>query len=505
MKFQTTSSDIIGYNGDLLVVFAKANKKEGEVILTSEATTLDSSLDGLILKTVGMEKYEAGAVGKTFALYPQIGTMKRVMVAGVGDLKKLTIAKLQLVAASIARRAKSMSVENISIALSQEILDLFGAKASAQAFVEGFMLGSYTFLKHKEEARKKDHIVSDVTLLVSSKEVDAVSEGVTRAITVADGVIFARDLVNEPPSLTTPTYLGDVALSLAKKHKSITAEVFGKVDIKKMGMGGILGIASGSDEEPKFIRLNYKGTSKKTVVIIGKGITFDTGGLSLKPAGSMETMKLDMAGAAAILGVFSVLPLVAPAVNVIGLISATENMPGPKAVKPGDIVTAMNGKTIEILNTDAEGRVVLADALSYAVSEIKPDVMIDLATLTGACVVALGEEVTGLFANRQELADDLLSAAKQSGESLWQLPLVDEYREQMKSVVADVKNIGAGRWGGAITAALFLQEFTDDAIPWAHLDIAGPAFAEKDAPLTPWGGTGHGVRLLVQYLLNLGR
>jgi leucyl aminopeptidase len=505
MKFQTKSSNPNSVQTDLLVVFALAGKKEGEMMLTKEAAALNTSLDGLILTMVAMEKYEAGAVAKTFVLYPPTGNAKRVIVAGLGDLKKLSIAKLQLTAATIARRAKSMKAMDISIALSQEILDVFGAKETAQSFVEGFTLGSYTFLKHKEEARKKDHAVGEVTLFVSSEAQKAVSDGVEQGTTIASGVTFARDLVNEPPSVTTPTYLGDVALSLAKKHKSITAEVFGKADIKRMGMGGILGIASGSDEEPKFIRLNYKGTSKKTITIIGKGITFDTGGLSLKPAGSMETMKLDMAGAAAILGVFSVLPMIAPEVNVVGLISATENMPGPKAVKPGDIVTAMNGKTIEILNTDAEGRVVLADALSYAVSEIKPDAMIDLATLTGACVVALGEEVTGLFASHQALADALLSAAKESGESLWQLPLVDEYREQMKSVVADVKNIGGGRWGGAITAALFLQEFTDSSIPWAHLDIAGPAFAEKDAPLTPWGGTGHGVRLLVQYLLKLGR
>jgi leucyl aminopeptidase len=501
MKFQAKPTSPTKLETDLLVVFAFAGKKPEDMVLSPEAEAIDQSLGGALLSAIHLDKFEFG-VGKTFLLHAQKGVAQRILVAGLGEVKALTVQKLQLAAATIARRAKAVAARSVGVALSSQVLDVFGSSEGAQAFVEGFTLGSYTFLKHKKEAQKKDHTVEEVTLLVSAGKLNSITEGIAKGSTVAEGVIFARDLVNEPPSFTTPTYLGEVAKGLAKKHKSITCEVFGKTDLERMGMGGLLAIASGSDQEPQFIRLNYKGKSRKTIALIGKGITFDTGGLSLKPEGSMETMKLDMAGAAAILGVFSVLPVIAPDVNVVGLISATENMPGPSAVKPGDIATAMNGKTIEILNTDAEGRVVLADALSYAVSEVKPDAMIDLATLTGACVVALGEEVSGLFASHQELADALLKSARDSGEALWQLPLVEEYREQMKSVVADVKNIGGGRWGGAITAALFLQEFTDASIPWAHLDIAGPAFAEKDSPLSPWGGTGHGVRLLLKYLVG---
>jgi leucyl aminopeptidase len=249
--------------------------------------------------------------------------------------------------------------------------------------------------------------------------------------------------------------------------------------------------------------MTYKGTGKKTIALVGKGITFDTGGLSLKPSQSMETMKLDMAGAATILGIFSVLHILKPKVNIVGILCATENMPGPKAVKPGDVVTIMNGKTVEILNTDAEGRMVLSDGLSYAVEKIKPDVIIDIATLTGACMVALGEDVAGLFSNNKELARTLLAHAEASGEKLWELPLVSGYKESLKSTVADLKNISNSKYGGAITAALFLQEFVPDSVPWAHLDIAGPSFAEKNTLLTPYGGTGYSVITLLSYLLSV--
>jgi leucyl aminopeptidase len=267
-------------------------------------------------------------------------------------------------------------------------------------------------------------------------------------------------------------------------------------------MGGLLGIAKGSDEDPKFIRLAYKGTGKKTIVLVGKGITFDSGGLSLKPDSGMETMKMDMAGAATVLGIFSALKTVKPAVNVVGLIAACENMPSGKAIKPGDVVTALNGKTIEIINTDAEGRVILADALSYASQFEKPDALIDLATLTGACMVALGEEIAGLFSNDKELAETLKTSAQKTGERVWEMPLVPEYRELIKGKVGDIKNSAGKKYGGAITAALFLENFVDPKIHWAHIDIAGPAFEEKGKPLTPYGGTGFGVRMLLDFINN---
>jgi leucyl aminopeptidase len=262
----------------------------------------------------------------------------------------------------------------------------------------------------------------------------------------------------------------------------------------------LLGIARGSDESPRFIRLSYRGNHKKNVCLVGKGITFDSGGLSLKPGSGMETMKMDMAGAADILGIFSVISGMKTGCNVTGLIAATENMPSGKAIKPGDIVSVLNGKTVEIVNTDAEGRVILADAISYAEKYVKPDEIIDLATLTGACIIALGEDVAGLFSNSTELSTRLLRSAKNTGERLWELPLISDYKTLLKSNVADIKNVSKSKYGGAITGALFIREFVPEKIPWAHMDIAGPAYAETDTPIAPAGGTGYGVRMLLDYL-----
>ncbi|MDZ7587183.1 MAG: M17 family metallopeptidase, partial [Patescibacteria group bacterium] len=288
--------------------------------------------------------------------------------------------------------------------------------------------------------------------------------------------------------------------------------------------GGILGVARGSDEPPKLIRLEYKhptlrpirhaqgeqvsakgevrpGWQNKKIVLVGKAITFDTGGLGLKPGEAMETMKLDMAGGAAILGVFSVLSRLKPKVWVVGFIPATENMPSGRALKPGDVLRIRNGKTVEVAHTDAEGRIILADALSLGVEE-KPGLLLDLATLTGACMVALGEEIAGVFSTDKTAVEKLEKAAQEAGEKVWSLPLVKEYKEFLKSPVADLRNISKVKYGGAITAALFLEEFVDN-VPWVHLDIAGPAYAEKDTPLVPQGGSGFGVRTILNFLENL--
>ncbi len=488
MNIQTKVTDPTKVEVDVLVVFAWKGKKEDEVQFSPEAIKVDNALGGLLRRATELEGFQA-ETGKTFVIHTD-GKIaaSRVLLVGV----EFVTAKIQTASAAAAKRAAGGKAKSIAIALSSEI--------EAHAVVEGMMLGSYHFTRHKTVGMDKFQALEACIILTTPNKLNSVHDAVVLGGIVSRATIVARDLVNEPPSVTTPTYLADAAKSLAKASKNISCEVFGRPEIAKMGMGGLMAIARGSDEEPKFIKLSYKGGGRKTVALIGKGITFDTGGLSLKPANSMETMKLDMAGAATILGVFSALDALGLKINVVGLIAATENMPGAKAVKPGDIVKIMNGKTVEILNTDAEGRMVLADALSYAVEKVKPDAMIDLATLTGACVVALGEEVAGLFASHQQLADDLLKAAVDTGESLWQLPLVDEYRDHMKGTISDLKNIGGGRWGGAITAALFLQEFTDSTIPWAHLDIAGPAFAEKELALSPVGGTGFGVRALLSYL-----
>jgi leucyl aminopeptidase len=327
------------------------------------------------------------------------------------------------------------------------------------------------------------------------------ARAVKLALDIFPGVSLARDLVNEPPSIATARYLGEQA----ERHcrgRGLSVEVWNKKKIAAMNLAGLLAVNRGSTEEPRIIVIRYRPATraKKKIALIGKGITFDSGGLSLKPAKSMETMKLDMAGGAAIIGAMSRLPELRLPVEVTGYIPTTDNLPSGSAQKPGDIIRYLNGKTIEVLNTDAEGRLILADGLALA-ARAKPDYMINLATLTGACMVALGTEVAGVFSNHQPLADALIRSGRESGEKLWQLPLVKEYRDEIKSSVADMKNIG-GSYGGAITAALILQEFVD-SVPWAHLDIAGPAFAEKEMLTSPKGGTGFGVRTLLRFLATL--
>ncbi len=498
MKFLAKPTEATKFETDLLVVFLPMGKS-----LSEDVKKVDNILKGEIAEAVEIEKFEATAGNTLFLSTHGAIPARRVLVVGVGKIAELSMRDWQTVGASIARKAKSVRAKSIAVALSNEMLDIFGTKESAQGLTEGMVLGAYTFLKHKNrDTQDKDHVIAEAVFLVQAGRLDSVANGIHLGELVSSAVIFTRDLVNEPPSTTTPTHLGNVARSIAKNNSQIDCLVLDKEEMKKLSMGGLLGIAQGSDEEPKFIQLTYRGGGNKMIALVGKGITFDTGGLSLKPSEHMETMKLDMAGAAAVLGVFSVLSVLKPKINVTGLISATENMPSGRAIKPGDVVTAMNGKTMEILNTDAEGRVVLADALSYAGIKVKPDVIIDLATLTGACMVALGEDIAGLFVNNRELGEKLKAAAIQSGELIWELPLEKRYKESLKSTVADIKNISGKKYGGAINGALFLEEFVPEGTPWAHLDIAGPAFAEKDAPLESFGGTGFGVRLLLHYLLN---
>ncbi len=509
MKFQAKPTDVTKIEADLVAVFssfAKAtqDKASGGFILSEEAKKVDAAMGGMVAEVAEAEDFEA-KTGNTLLIHTH-GRIpaKRVLLVGLGNVAEMAVADLQTAAATIGRKAVGVAAKTLAVALPKELIDRLGAQHASQAITEGISLGAYTFSKHKsEEARKKEKHIEEAVILTTPPKLNAVAAGISRGETVSRAVAFARDLINEPPSITTPTHLADAAKKLTKGVAGMSCEVLGPREMKALGMDAILGIARGSDEEPRFIKLSYKGGGGKTVCLVGKGITFDTGGLSLKDSKNMETMKLDMAGAAAILGVFSALPVLKPKTNVVGLIAATENMPGPKAVKPGDVVRAMNGKTIEILNTDAEGRVVLADALSYAGAKVKANVIVDLATLTGACMVALGEEIAGLFTEEYDLAKQLKDAAADAGENIWAMPLAKEYKELLKSTVADVKNISGSKYGGAINGALFLQDFVPKGVPWAHLDIAGPAWAEKDAPLTPKGGTGFGVRMILGWLQNL--
>ena len=375
--------------------------------------------------------------------------------------------------------------------------------AALAAFVEVFTLGGYRFTRYASDAERGARVESLVLVGEALPRPAALQPSLAEVEAVVTEVFRARDLVNEPASVKTPRYLGEEVKRMARAIPHLQAEVWGPERIRKEGLVGLAAVARGTREEPRFITLRYAALdARRRVALVGKAITFDSGGLSLKPAKSMETMKYDMAGGAAVIGAVAAAARLGLPVDVTGYVPATENLPGEGAQKPGDVIRFGNGKTVEVLNTDAEGRLVLADALALA-SRTKPDAVIDLATLTGACRVALGVLVAGVMGSDQGLVDALLAAGRAAGEPVWQLPLVREYRDELKSSIADLKNVSGGSEAGTIVGALFLQEFVD-GVPWAHLDIAGPAFTDKDLPHAPRGATGFGVRLLVRYLVGLG-
>jgi leucyl aminopeptidase len=458
---------------------------------------LDQRLDGLLTSVIAAERFQAKPGHVTHVHVSGRVRAARLVLAGLGPRNGVTAETIRRTASAALRRARDLGAREVAIALMGERLP---ARQRAHALVEGAILGTYVFERYKRE--KADKAVESLTLAVpEANEMRAATDGARTGEEFAKATWFARDLVNGPANEVHPTRLADVAREVARDGR-LDVRVHERADCEKLGMGAFLGVAAGSQQPPKFIHLTYRpaGRPRRRVAIIGKGITFDAGGLDLKTAEGMLRMKDDMSGAAAVLGLMRAVPRLRPPVEVHGLIAATENMPSGSALRPGDVLRAMNGTTIEVGNTDAEGRLTLADALAYAARHVKPDAVIDVATLTGACVVALGPLCAGLFANDQRLADRLLAAADRAGERVWQLPLIEEYREQLKSEVADLNNVGQ-RGGGAITAALFLREFAGD-LRWAHLDIAGPAFTEKELPLAAKGGTGIAVRTLLAYILG---
>jgi leucyl aminopeptidase len=370
-----------------------------------------------------------------------------------------------------------------------------------QAVVEGLILGAYRFDEYKSKPGDDVRALGKVTILGDTRWSAKTARAAMRtAEIVADAVSWARDLVNTPALVCTPDYLAKQAQKMAKAQ-GLTVKIWRKPELEKGGFGGILGVGAGSVNEPRMIELRYSGAGKSStpIALTGKGISFDSGGLSLKDERNMEWMKSDMGGAASILATMKVLAQLKPKINVIAAIPSSENMPSGSAIRPGDVLHHRNGKTSEVLNTDAEGRLVLADSLSY-LAEQRPALIIDTATLTGACMVALGHDISGAMGNDAELIDEVAAAGDAVGEPIWELPLWREYRRQIDSAVADVKNVG-NRYGGAITAALFLEEFVDD-VPWVHLDIAGPAFAERAGDYWGRGGTGVPVRTLVRFVTD---
>ncbi|MFQ5704788.1 MAG: leucyl aminopeptidase [Gemmatimonadales bacterium] len=430
-------------------------------------------------------------------LYPNRGP-KRVMLVGLGPLTEVTRGSVRRSAAVVARKAVAAGVTEMTYAVVPEARGGVSSSDLAQVVAEGAWQGAWQFGDFKAD-RNEHPALEHLRILVGVEERKEAAEGLAVGAAVAAGQSLARDLQAQPGNVCTPEYLANKALKLSKAHGH-KATVLDRAQIEKAGMGALLAVAQGSEQDPRFIALEYKGAGRAApVCFVGKGVTFDSGGISIKPALHMEEMKYDMSGAAAVLGLFETLGRIEPKINVVGLIPSTENLPSGVAVKPGDIVRAHAGKSIEVVNTDAEGRLILCDALSYA-RRYKPTCVIDAATLTGAIVVGLGAHATGLMGNDDSLIEELVRAGELADERCWVLPLWDEYREQLKSDVADIKNTG-GRAAGSITAGWFLREFVD-GFPWAHLDIAGTAYTDTDRPDMAKGPTGLGVRLFSEFVLG---
>jgi len=471
---------------------------EDSKVLAGAAKTLDKSCNGLIGELLRDGIFE----GKLFetAVVNTKGLMKpeRVIVVGLGKKGDFDPDKLRGSYSKAARTIRDLHITGFSTSLDfgkiKPTLDTV-----TESVVEGVLLGLYQFTRFKTVDRDQIKMVDEFSIMeTDNKSLKVIQTAAKTAESISNAVYYSRDLVATPSNEMTPTILANRARQVARK-RDIKVTVMGEPFMKRFGMNALLSVARGSNEPPKLITMEYNGGTKreKPVVLVGKGITFDSGGISIKPADRMEEMKSDMAGGSAVIGIMMAIADLQLPVNVVGIIPATENLPGGRAYKPGDVLQSMSGKTIEVINTDAEGRLILADAFAYA-DRYKPKVMIDMATLTGACIIALGDLIVGMMGTDEELKGKIREASETTGEKVWELPLPEEYNELIKSDVADFRNTG-GRAGGAITAALFLQKFVGD-YPWVHLDIAGPALLAKDRPYIPKGASGVGVRLMVAFL-----
>jgi len=430
-------------------------------------------------------------------LYDVVGMHgHRAIFLGVGSEKDLSLHKLRVLGAKIAVKLEKSGARGAALYLTE--LEVKGASLAdkVQAVAEGIWLGLYKFDKYQSKTKDNKRALRSLNIMVTSRrDLDAAEAALKNAKAVASGTIFARDLGNEPGNVCTPEWLGDQAAALS--HKNLKVTVMDKAAIEKAGFTALLAVNQGSVKEPRFIVLEYNGGKKgdAPVALVGKGLTFDAGGISIKPAAAMDEMKFDMCGAASVIGTLAAIGELQPDIYVVAIVPSCENMPDGDANKPGDVVASMSGQTIEVLNTDAEGRLILCDALTYS-EKFNPNVVIDVATLTGACVIALGSHAAGLIGNHSPLVNDLLNAGQYSGDRAWELPLWDEYQDQLKSNFADIANIG-GKEAGTITAACFLSRFTKK-FHWAHLDIAGVAWNSGKNK----GATGRPVPLLTQYLLD---
>ena len=465
-------------------------------------------------KVLGLGKYDAkttsainqsvkdndGKLGR-ISIIPVPGKKpaQRILLAGLGKKEDLTRDTIRGVSGKIALKARELKLKEFSIITPPSFVA--EQTLAVTQIIEGAKMALFKFDKFKAEKADQS---PDLTVIVSKSNKN--SKAIKTAQVVADGAIFTKSIANMPPNECTPTTLANFAKTISKKNK-MKCTVISKPELKKRGFGGITAVGQGSKNEPKLIIMEHKRgpRNEKPIVLVGKAVTFDTGGISLKPGANMDEMKFDKCGGCTVLGIMKAVSELRLPINIIGIVPSVENMPGGESYRPGDIIKLYSGKTAEILNTDAEGRLILADALAYGEKHYSPKTIIDFATLTGACIIALGTNVAGMVSNNEKLANKIRDASKRTTEEVWELPLNQDYMDQIKSEVADMKNTGIGRAAGTITAAAFLRNAIEDT-PWTHIDIAGVAWtqtATKEKSYNPKGATGFGVRLILDYLQNL--
>jgi leucyl aminopeptidase len=496
MEIKVISGNIINTTSKAMILpFFESSNLEGEI------AAVDQALGGVIADLIQRGEIK-GKLKEMTSIYT-LGKLAcpKVIVMGLGKKTELTAEKIRVSTAEVCKMLRNKSAEIIDTLAPATQIAGPGPDLVGQAMAEGALLGTYSFRKYitKDPDFKE---LQQLNILESDPENrEALELGVMKGKIIAEATILARDMVNEPANIKNPTSMAETATQIAQKY-GLGIKVLDREVMQRLGMGGLLGVAQGSQQPPKFIVVEYHGKDSRDVdiALVGKGITFDSGGISIKPSENMGEMKGDMAGGASVLGAISAIAQFKPKINVAAIVPATENLPSGTAMRPGDIISIMNGKTVEIITTDAEGRLILADALSYACRNGAKK-LVDVATLTGACHISLGDICTGAFGNNQELMNKVIAAGNESGECMWQMPMNAEYRELNRSEVADLKNSG-GRWGGAISAAWFLGEFVGD-IPWVHLDIAGTFMLDKDRGYQLKGATGVPVRTLINLVLSL--
>jgi leucyl aminopeptidase len=502
VTLKTRKEDFSKCKADILAVGLFSDAKE----LDKLNQELDKKLDGAIKRLTVLGDFKAKE-GTSAVVYgnDKIGA-KRVLLIGLGEKKKATLDTIRKASANAANESVQIKAKILGLALHDAFDERFNLAAMGRALAEGAYLGSYRYDEYvtgSDDARSASLRIDLVD--PDPAKIKKLNKGLAEGAIIGEAQSYARTIANRPANIVNPIKIAAAAKELARNSNRLSCTVFDEKQMAAKGMGGVLAVGSGSQNKPRFIVLKYSPAGKvarnvPTVALVGKAITFDSGGISIKPAANMDEMKLDKSGGIAVLGTMKALARLAPPVNVYGIIPSAENMPSGSSYRPGDIVTTFSGKTVEVQNTDAEGRMLLIDAIAYAVKQ-KCDVIIDIATLTGACVVALGKYMAALMSNDDVLSKQLQKASEDCGEKVWPMPSGDEYAEEMKSKIADLKNIGS-RWGGACTAAAFLRQFVEDK-KWAHLDIAGVWNFDKPTKYTAVGASAFGVRLMTTYVINL--